>query len=180
MIRIALLLVAIVGMAVWALLPIYKRWRDHLREAPELQDTDWRTRVRVMFSGMRTKMLARLTEGLGLASVAVNAAGEYLGVGGIDLSAILPAIPLGAGKLEASQYAPLGLIALGRLVDWLRNRTTTAAGQVDPALAVAVASNSEHVEGSRPSPALASVTDLASSAEGVRVIERGPRRKGRR
>src|SRR4051812_116288 len=123
-----IVLLAVVLMGVWILRPAYVRWRDNLQHAPELQDASFGTRVLVLFKGLRTKMLARFMDGLGVALPFINAAGQWFGNGGIDLSAILPAItlPWGDGAvLTPGQYSPIVFLALGRLTDYLRNHTTT-------------------------------------------------------
>jgi hypothetical protein len=164
---IALLAAVLVGF--WILRPAYVRWRDYLQHAPELQDASFGTKVLVLFKGLRTKMLARLMDGLGVALPVINAIGEFIGGGGIDLNAVLPAIPLpgsGAGGqplvLTASQYSPLLFLGLGRLMDYLRNHTTTPPNTIDPALAVKVAGQSNNIQGDTPSPAMAAIVDPAA------------------
>jgi hypothetical protein len=161
---IALLAAVLVGF--WILHPVYIRWRDYLQHAPELQVAPFGTKVLVLFKGLRTKMLSRLLDGLGVAVPAINAIGEWLGGGGIDLNGILPAIPLpwaDGAILSPAQYSPLIFLGLGRLTDYLRNHTTTAPGTIDPALAVKVAGESNNVDGSTPTPALAAIVDPATS-----------------
>lgn len=155
-------LVAAILVGVWILRPAYVRWRDYLQHAPELQDAPFGKKVLVLFKGLRTKMLARLMDGLGIALPAINALGEWFGGGGIDLSAILPAIPLpwaDGAVLSPAQYSPLIFLGLGRLTDYLRNHTTTPPNTIDPGLAVQVAGQSNNVQGDTPSPSLAAIVD---------------------
>jgi hypothetical protein len=153
-----IVLLAVVLMGAWILRPAYKRWRDYLKDAPELKDAPFGTRVLVLFKGLRTKMLARLMDGLGVALPVINAAGEWIGGGGIDLNGILPAIPIGpASVLTPGQYAPLIFLAIGRLTDYLRNHTTTPPDTIDANLAKTVATESNYVQGTRPSPALSAI-----------------------
>jgi hypothetical protein len=153
-----IVLLAVVLMGAWILRPAYKRWRDHLKDAPELKDASFGTRVLILFKGLRTKMLARLMDGLGVALPVINAAGEWIGGGGIDLNGILPAIPIGpASVLTPGQYAPLIFLAVGRLTDYLRNHTTTPPDTIDANLAKTVATESTFVQGTRPSPALSAI-----------------------
>jgi hypothetical protein len=153
-----IVLLAIVLMGAWILRPAYKRWRDNLKDAPELKDAPFGTRVLVLFKGLRTKMLARLMDGLGVALPTINALGEFFAGGGIDLNGVLPAIPLGKeAVLTPAQYAPLIFLLLGRLTDYLRNHTTTPPDTIDANLAKTVATESSFVQGTRPSPALAAI-----------------------
>jgi hypothetical protein len=50
-------------------------------------------------------------------------------------------------------------IAVSRAFDYFRSIATSAQGTIDPALAVSVAAESQHIAGATPSPALAAVTD---------------------
>lgn len=179
MIFAAIVIVAVVLMAVWILRPAYKRWRDYLKDAPELQDAPFNTKVLVLFKGLRTRMLARLMDGLGVALPAINAIGEFIGAGGIDLSAILPAIPLGNGaELTAGQYAPLIFLLFGRLTNYLRSISTTEMNTIDPSLAVEVAGESNNVKGSTPSPSLAAIVDpRAGPVVAPRKPRAAPKRK---
>jgi hypothetical protein len=174
-------LIAVVLVAFWILRPVYVRWRDYLKNAPELTDADFGTRMLVLFKGLRTKMLARLMDGLGVALPAINAIGELIGSGGIDLSGVLPAIPLGNGAtLTAAQYSPLVFLGLGRLTDYLRNHTTTPPDTIDPALATKVADESSYVTGSTPSPALAAVTaptPIVTVTAPARKVKRRPAKR---
>lgn len=163
MIRLALLALVIVLMLVWIFLPVWRRWRDHLKDAPEVADANFRATVLLAFKGLRTKMFARLMDAIGVAVPAVNAIGEFVGAGGIDLNGFLPSIPLGKDAsgasvlLSPSQYSPLIFLAVGRITDWLRNHTSTPPGMIDPALAVAVATDSKHVDGSEPSDSIKAI-----------------------
>jgi hypothetical protein len=158
---VAMLAAILVGF--WILRPAYLRWRDYLQHAPELQDAPFGTKALVLFKGLRTKMLARFMDGLGVALPLINAVGEWIQPGGgIDLSSVLPSIPLpwGAGAvLTAGQYSPIVFLVLGRLTDYLRNHTTTPPNTIDPALAVKVAGESNNVQGDTPSPSLAAIID---------------------
>lgn len=186
-------IVAIVGLIVlfiYVLRPAYLRWRDHLQYAPEFIDADRKTKFKALFSGFRTKMLARLTEASGVLVVALNAAGSVSGSGIFDINALLPTIPLSFGNeksisLEPSQYLFAGTILIGRANEWLRNRSTTIVGTIDPALAVSMAANSPSIDGSAPSSALAEVTDRAGlvdmiEAPLVRIRKRVKAKKTKR
>jgi hypothetical protein len=155
------ILLALILMGFWILRPAYVRWRDYLQHAPELQDASFGTKVLVLFKGLRTKMLARLMDGLGIALPFINAAGEWLGSGAIDLNAVLPAIPLPGSEavLTPGQYAPLMFLGLGRLMDYLRNHSNTPPNTIDPALAVRAAGESNLVQGTNPSAAMAAIVD---------------------
>lgn len=160
------LAVGIVLFAIYVLRPAYVRWRDYLSQAPEFADADFKTRFRVLFSGFKTKMLARATEATGALVLALNTASNLTGSGMFDINDYLPAIPIAKSiALQPSQYLFAGMILIGRANDWLRSISKTEEGTVDPALAVAVASNSRHVEGSMPSDALAAVTDQSQLTE---------------
>jgi hypothetical protein len=148
----------------WILRPAYVRWRDYLQHAAELQDAPFGKKVLVLFKGLRTKMLARFMDGVGVALPIINAIGEWIQPGGgIDLSAVLPSIPLpwaeAGSVLTPGQYSPIVFLALGRLTDYLRNHTTTPPNTIDPGLAVQVAGQSNNVQGDTPSPSLAAIVD---------------------
>lgn len=179
---IALLAAVLVG--VWILRPAYIRWRDFLQHAPELQDASFGTRVLVLFKGLRTKMLARFMDGLGVALPMINAIGEWIQPGGgIDLSGVLPAIPLpwGAGAvLSPAQYSPLVFLGLGRLTDYLRNHTTSAPNTIDPTLATRVAGESNNVQGVTPSPSLAAIVDPRTQQPATESAVAEPRPRKRR
>jgi hypothetical protein len=170
---IAALAAVLVGF--WILRPAYVRWRDYLQHAPELQDASFGTKVLVLFKGLRTKMLARFMDGLGVALPTINAIGEWLQPGGgIDLTGVLPSIPLpwaeAGSALSPAQYSPLVFLGLGRLTDYLRNHTTTPPNTIDPALAVQTAGNSNNVQGDTPSPALAAIVDPRAPLPGPAPI----------
>lgn len=168
-----IVLLAIVLATVWIFRPAYLRWRDNLKDAPELTDAPFRTRMLVLFKGLRTKMLARLMDGLGVALPAINALGEWFGAGGIDLTGVLPSIPISAESvLTPAQYSPLVFLLLGRLTDYLRNQTTTPPDTIDAGLAREVATESNYVQGTKPSPSLAAI--VAPSAAPAR---KAPKRK---
>lgn len=178
---IAALAAVLVGF--WILRPVYVRWRDYLQHAPELQDASFGTKVLVLFKGLRTKMLARLMDGVGVALPTINAIGEWLQPGGgIDLTGVLPSIPLpwaeAGSVLTPGQYSPLIFLGLGRLTDYLRNHTTTPPNTIDPALAVKVAGQSNNVQGDTPSPAMASIVDprapLPAAADPVAAVPVAP------
>lgn len=162
MIYIAALVLA-AAVLFWILRPAYVRWRDYLQHAPELKDASFGTKVLVLFKGLRTKMLARLMDGLGVALPMINAIGEWIQPGGgIDLTGVLPAIPLpwaDGSVLTPGQYWPVAFIGLGRLMDYLRNHTTTPPNTIDPGLAVQIAGQSNNVQGDTPSPSLAAIVD---------------------
>lgn len=172
----AVAILAAVLVAVWILRPVYVRWRDYLQHAPELQDAPFGKKVLVLFKGLRTKMLARFMDGLGVALPAINAIGEWIQPGGgLDLSAVLPSIPLpwaeAGSVLTPGQYSPLIFLGLGRLTDYLRNHTNTPPNTIDPGLAVQVAGQSKNVKGDTPSPSLAAIVDPHAPLPGDPVTE---------
>lgn len=170
MIYIAALVLLAAGLW-WVLRPGYVRWRDNLRNAPELQDAPFGKKVLVLFKGLRTKMLARFMDALGVALPTINAIGEWIQPGGgIDLTGVLPAIPLpwaDGSVLTPGQYWPIAFIGLGRVMDYLRNHSNTPAGTIDPALAVQMAGQSNNVQGDTPSPSLAAIVDPRAPLPGA-------------
>lgn len=182
--------VGFVLLFIYVLRPAYVRWRDYLQYAPEFIDADRKTKLRALFSGFRTKMLARLTEASGVLVVALNAAGNLTGSGIFDINTVLPAIPLSKTiSLEASQYLFAITILIGRANEWLRARSLTVVGTIDPVLAVSMAAHSPSVVGSTPSNALANVTDQTGLATLIdeplpvtikRLVRRGKAKKAKR
>lgn len=174
MIRTAIVGLAIFCILAWMAAPVLRRWREHLQHAPELADADWKTRVLVAFKGLRIKLLARFMDGVGLAVPVVSAASEMLAAaggmaeaGGLSLNDMLPKIPLPFGaSLVPTQYISGVSLLLGRVLDFLRNRTNTPVGTIDAATAVAAATESKYVVGSQPSAALASMTARSGNVPG--------------
>jgi hypothetical protein len=155
------LAIGLVLLFIYVLRPAYTRWRDYLQHAPEFADADIKTRFLVFVQGLRTKMLARLVEGLGALTFAFSYADTAIGGTGIDLNSFLPAIhiPFTEMEVQASQYALLLSVGVSRAFDYFRSIATGEQGKIDPTLAVTVAADSSHVAGATPTPALAAVTD---------------------
>jgi hypothetical protein len=182
-------LIGAAGVVFWILRPAYVRWRDYLQHAPELQDAPFGKKVLVLFKGLRTKMLARFMDGLGVVLPTINAIGEWIQPGGgIDLTGVLPPIPLpwseAGAVLTPGQYWPVAFVGLGRLMDYLRNHTTTPPDTIDPALAIQIAGQSNNVQGDTPSPAIAAIVDPRAplpgdTAAAVPPVAAAPARRAR-
>jgi hypothetical protein len=174
------LVVGLLGLAVlliFMLRPVYVRWRDYLRHSPEFIElahgSPWKA-FGVLFDGFKSKVVARLAQGSGALLILLQGAQSLVGGDTFDINTILPAIPLGKMSIPPTMYLFGGISLLGYLQDKFRAMATAGVGQINPVTAVEMATNADSINGSKPSPALAAITDAGAVADLTQVPVAAP------
>lgn len=88
-------------------------------------EAGWRAKLLVAFNGLKTLIFARLIWLPGAILALYDLVQQEAGQSGINLKDLIPD--------QYDQYIPLGLFAIGMIIEWLRRITTSPVAKPDQA-----------------------------------------------